>query len=66
LIALDINERKSVNIIGFNSPEWVIAFFGAIFANTIPSGVYTTNTPDACFYVAEHSEAEVVICENNA
>jgi len=31
LIALGISKNKAVNIIGFNSPEWTIAFFGSIF-----------------------------------
>ena len=32
----------------------------------MPVGVYTTNAPEACKYVAEHSDAEVVIAENRA
>lgn len=66
LLAVDASERSSVNIIGFNSPEWLIAFMGAIFANNIPSGVYTTNSPEACLYVAKHSDAEVIVAENKA
>ena len=54
---------ESVNIIGFNSPEWVIANCGAIFAQGISAGLYTTNGPEACQYVAEHSEASVVVCD---
>lgn len=50
LIKIGVQERKSVNIIGFNSPEWAIAFFGSIFANNVPSGVYTTNTKESCLY----------------
>ena len=53
-----------MNIIGFNAPEWAIAFFGTMFANCIPSGVYTTNNPEACLYQADHSEAEVIVVEN--
>lgn len=30
----------------------------------MPVGVYTTNGPDACQYVAEHSDAEVIVVEN--
>jgi long-chain-fatty-acid--CoA ligase ACSBG len=62
---LGVNERKCVNIIGFNSPEWVISFFAAILYNAVPAGVYTTNNPDACFYVADHSEAEVIVVEDH-
>ena len=30
----------------------------------MPVGVYTTNNPDACWYVADHSDCEVVVVEN--
>ena len=36
-----------------------------MFANCIVSGVYTTNTQEACFYQASHSEAEIIIVEND-
>lgn len=38
---------------------------GSIMGFYMPVGVYTTNGPEACHYVAEHSDAEVVIVENN-
>ena len=57
-------QRAGVNILGFNSPEWYIAYLGAICANYIAAGVYTTNGTEACTYVAEHSEAEVIVVEN--
>jgi long-chain-fatty-acid--CoA ligase ACSBG len=37
---------------------------GSIFGFFLPVGVYTTNGPDACKYVAEHSDAEVVVLES--
>jgi long-chain-fatty-acid--CoA ligase ACSBG len=64
LIALNITPHRSVNIIGFNAPEWSITFYGSIFGNCLPVGIYTTNGPEACHYVASHSEAEVVVVEN--
>lgn len=64
LVFLQVNERASVNIIGFNAPEWAIAFFGTIMGNFIPSGVYPTNGTEACLYQADHSEAEVIVVEN--
>lgn len=54
---LGIEERKSINIMGHNAPEWVIAFIGSICHNNMASGVYPTNNADACFYQADHSEA---------
>jgi len=47
---LGIEERSAVNIMGFNSPEWAIAFYGAVAANCVGTGVYITNGPEACQY----------------
>ena len=48
---------------GYNSPEWAIAYVGSIFHNNIVTGVYITNGPAACQYQAEHSEAEVIVVD---
>lgn len=64
LVHLQVPERTCVNIIGVNSPEWVLAFFGSIVANTVAVGVYPTNQTEACLYVANHSEAQVVFAQN--
>jgi len=64
MISLGIGNYKALNIIGFNDPAWFISFFGCVFANILPVGVYTTNGPEACKYVAEHSDAEVIVVEN--
>ena len=63
LIALGIYEYTAVNIIGFNSVEWAVAFYGSIFGHYLPIGLYTTNGPDACAYIANHSEAQIVFME---
>lgn len=44
--------------------EWFIADVGAIAAGGIAAGIYTTNGPDACHYIADHCEALVVFVEN--
>lgn len=54
---------SAVNIIGFNSPEWLITFMGSIHAHNLPVGIYTTNNPEACHYVSEHSECELVVAD---
>lgn len=61
---MGIQERKGVNIMGHNSPEWVIAFMGGILSNCIVSGVYPTNNAEACLYQADHSEAEIIIVDS--
>ena len=66
LHAIEVDERKAVNIMGFNSPEWAIAYFGSMMHNNVVSGVYTTNGYEACLYQAEHSEAQVIVVETLA
>ena len=61
---LGINERKSINIVGHNSPEWVISFIAGISYNCVSSGVYPTNNAEACYYQAEHSEAELIVVDS--
>jgi long-chain-fatty-acid--CoA ligase ACSBG len=56
LITLHIPCYSTINIIGFNSPYWAIAFHGAILGNYLPIGLYTTNGPETCQYIANHSE----------
>ncbi|XP_033730956.1 long-chain-fatty-acid--CoA ligase ACSBG2-like, partial [Pecten maximus] len=64
-IKLGLEPYHGVGIIGFNSPEWFIADLGAIFAGGFATGIYTTNTPEACQYVAADCEANILVVENN-
>jgi long-chain-fatty-acid--CoA ligase ACSBG len=61
---LGVQERKCVNIMGHNAPEWVISFMGGLTSNCYVSGVYPTNNAEACFYQADHSEAELVVVDS--
>ena len=63
LLHLGFHRYDCINIIGFNSPEWFFANFGAIAAGGIAAGIYTTNLPEACYYVSDHSKAKVVVVE---
>lgn len=63
LIALGCQKFDIINLIGFNSPEWFFANFGAIAAGCIAAGIYATNAPEACKYISAHSKARVVVCE---
>lgn len=64
LIALGCEPKSTINIIGFNAPQWVIGFAGAVLAGCIPIGVYTTNGVEACQYIASHSEASLILVQN--
>lgn len=50
LTHLAVDERAVINIMGFNSPEWAISYYGGILHNNVVSGVYTTNGAEACKY----------------
>jgi hypothetical protein len=64
LIHIGMKPHESVSIIGFNSPEWFFANMGAIAAGGKAAGIYTTNEPEACHYIAEHSDSRVAVVEN--
>ncbi len=64
LIALGMGEGEPVTILGFNRPEWVIMDTAAMTAGGVPAGIYATSSPDECAYILNHSEAEVILVEN--
>jgi long-chain-fatty-acid--CoA ligase ACSBG len=64
LIKLGVAPHQSVNIMGHNSPQWMLAGLGAIAAGAKCVGVYSTNEAEACGYIAKHSDAVVVIVDN--
>ena len=66
LLFLECKPFQAVNILGFNSPEWFIGNCGSILAGGIAAGIYTTNNPESCLYVSDHSEAIVVLCDGVA
>ncbi|KAG8148056.1 putative Long-chain-fatty-acid--CoA ligase ACSBG2-lik protein, partial [Naja naja] len=62
---LGLGRFNSVCILGFNSLEWFLADVGAIFAGGFAVGIYTTNSPEACHYVAENCGANIIVVEND-
>ncbi|KAG7399101.1 hypothetical protein PHYBOEH_009679 [Phytophthora boehmeriae] len=63
LLHVGLERYQGVSIIGFNAPEWAIADVGAIFAGGVAAGIYTTNNPKACEFIAKHSDSAVVVCD---
>jgi long-chain acyl-CoA synthetase len=66
LIALDVKPGDVVCMLGFNRPEWVIGQLAAMMIGAVGAGIYTTNSPSEVKYILTHSEAPVVILENEA
>ncbi|MFA6954736.1 MAG: AMP-binding protein [Thermoanaerobaculia bacterium] len=64
MMRLGLQPRKGVAILGYNRPEWFVSCLGAIHAGGFPAGIYTTNSPEQCHYIAHHAEANIVVVEN--
>ncbi|XP_068446102.1 long-chain-fatty-acid--CoA ligase ACSBG2 [Clinocottus analis] len=62
---LGLQRYHGVGILGFNSAEWFIADIAAILAGGFAVGIYTTNSPEACQYVADNSKANIIVVENH-
>ncbi|NXD85919.1 ACBG2 ligase, partial [Halcyon senegalensis] len=62
---LGLERFHGVCILGFNSAEWFIADIGAILAGGLAVGIYTTNSAEACHYIAENCSANVLVVENH-
>ncbi|KAM3868234.1 long-chain-fatty-acid--CoA ligase ACSBG2-like [Diretmus argenteus] len=64
-LKLGLERYHGVGILGFNSPEWFISDVGCILAGGLAAGIYATNSPEACQYVAANCEANVLVVENH-
>ena len=63
-ISLGLDRFHSVSILGYNSPEWVISSNAAMHAGGFANGIYTTNSPSACQYVAHDSRSNILVVED--
>jgi len=63
-IKLGLAPGHGVGIIGFNTPEWLFADLGCVFAGGLATGIYPTNSAEACQYVLANCRANVVVVED--
>lgn len=63
-LKLGLERYHGVGILGFNSVEWFVADISAILAGGFAVGIYTTNSPEACQYVADNCKANIIVVEN--
>jgi long-chain acyl-CoA synthetase len=64
LITLGFQPGGKVALLGFNKPEWVIVNHAAMAAGGAGAGIYTTCSPEEVQYIVDHSEALVVLVED--
>jgi len=65
-LSLGLEPGQGVVIVGYNRPEWFIADLAAIAAGGVPTGIYTTSSPEQVQYITEHCEAAVAVVESRA
>ena len=64
LEALGLRRGDTIAIICGNRPAWLYTELGAQALGAIPVGVYVDSLPDQVRYVVEHSEARLVMVED--
>jgi len=64
LLSLGLERHASVNIWGFNSPQWLMSQMGAIFAGGKAAGIYPTDTTEQVLYKIQHSNGQIVVIED--
>jgi len=63
-VQLGMQRFQSVNIWGFNAPEWTMAALAAGFAGGKCAGLYPTDTPETAAYKVVHSCGSVLVVED--
>jgi len=59
-----VGPKSKVAILGFNSPAWFYAHIGCIIGSGVSVGIYPTSTPEACEYILNHAEVNVLVVED--
>ena len=59
-----LENKDTVIIMGYNSPQWLLSFHATIQAGGVVVGCYSTNEEDTCLYLANNSNAKFVIVES--
>ena len=61
---LGLSQGGHVAILSENRIEWVLSQLGAGLFGAVTIGVYPTSPANEVAYVLEHSEAEIIVCED--
>ncbi|XP_073495933.1 long-chain-fatty-acid--CoA ligase ACSBG2-like [Phyllobates terribilis] len=64
-LKLGLQRFHAVLILGFNSPEWIMAHIGAILAGGLAVGIDPLSTPSTCLKLALDSRAQIVLVDDH-
>eukprot|EP00811_Abedinium_folium_P000998 NODE_10914_length_1321_cov_3.434673.p1 GENE.NODE_10914_length_1321_cov_3.434673~~NODE_10914_length_1321_cov_3.434673.p1 ORF type:complete len:432 (+),score=94.60 NODE_10914_length_1321_cov_3.434673:99-1298(+) len=65
LIKFGFRRFDSLNVWGFNSPEWVMCIYAAAYAGGKIAGIYPSDTKDTAAYKVIHSNSGAVIVDDD-
>merc|ERR1740129_2472982 len=65
-IKLGFQQFDTVNVWGFNSPEWFISAIAGMYAGGKSGGIYPTDTPATAGYKVVHSSGTIVAVETQS
>eukprot|EP00811_Abedinium_folium_P000164 NODE_1014_length_2650_cov_39.990091.p1 GENE.NODE_1014_length_2650_cov_39.990091~~NODE_1014_length_2650_cov_39.990091.p1 ORF type:complete len:762 (-),score=132.11 NODE_1014_length_2650_cov_39.990091:244-2529(-) len=63
LLTVGFKQFDSLNVWGFNAPEWIICIYAAAFAGGKIAGLYPSDTPAMAAYKVLHSDGAAVIVD---
>jgi long-chain-fatty-acid--CoA ligase ACSBG len=63
-IKLGFKQHDSLNVWGFNAPEWMISALAANFAGGKVAGLYPTDADDTAAFKVVHSGGSIVVIED--
>ena len=64
LLAKGLKPEECVIVLGDNSPEWLIAEFGTLYAGGVISGIYPDSLPEEVRYLIESTEARFIVARD--
>ena len=64
LMALGIEKGDKVNILSWTRLEWIQVDMATVSIGAVTVGIYHSSLPDDCAYIINHSDAVVLIVEN--
>lgn len=63
-LAAGMQSKDVCVVMGFNTPQWLLAFHGAVMAGGVVAGSYPTNNKETCEYLAQDCGAKIVMAES--
>ena len=64
LMALGVGKDDKVNILSWTRLEWIQLDMATVSIGAVIVGIYHSNLPDDCAYIINHSDAVVLVVEN--